>query len=237
MIAKWEVFYSNLSNSGRDTIRFLSWDSDCKAIPQIPLSQWKAQPHLFSLFTGLCLDSVLQCTNLFSITWVGTALCPPPAWFQPRQCWSHSSVWLLLSNGCVPGLLSRAEPPPWQWGRGSHRTGWARPYAGHGLDEPAFQHCFTVFHFPFSGSDYISVLYSLCPLSFPAHSMEIIKKKKKNNYANSYIQWNVWSHKSESERVFSGQDCFSSLCFQSTPLREIFVWVLKYFKTSVKDKM
>lgn len=179
MIAKWEVFYSNLSNSGRDTIRFLSWDSDCKAIPQIPLSQWKAPPHLFSLFTGLCLESVLQCINLFSITWVGTALCPPPAWFQPRQCWSHSSVWLLLSNGCVPGLLSRAEPPPWQWGRGSHRTGWARPYAGHGLDEPAFQHCFTVFHFPFSGSDYISVLYSLCPLSFPAHSMEIIKKKKK----------------------------------------------------------
>jgi len=31
-----------------------------------------------------------------------TVLCSSMSWFQRRQCWSHTDVWFLLSNGCVP---------------------------------------------------------------------------------------------------------------------------------------
>lgn len=91
----------------------------------------------FSLFTGPCLYSVSQCTQLFAITWVSTALHPPTSRFQLRRCWSHTDAWLLWTTCMHPGLGQaswQGYPPPWWHGvQGGHRTGCGGPHAAHRL--------------------------------------------------------------------------------------------------------
>ena len=65
------------------------------------LYQNRSKSAYFFQFTGLCLASVSKCTQLFAITWVGTALPSPCPGFSSDSL--NSTVQLVLSNGCVPG--------------------------------------------------------------------------------------------------------------------------------------
>lgn len=162
----------------RNMIRFLSWTSDCNSIRSIwkfarnvlkmesqdmdffstvlkPILQLVSKQKVWLLFflllTGLHSASVPKCT-LLSVTLVGTALHPQPRFlFQPRQCWLHTTVWLLWEMG----PHGRAELLPWQ-----HWAG-AGPQVGHTCNN-LYWHllakatCLIFFHYSFNCDEWCS---------------------------------------------------------------------------------
>ena len=94
----------------------------------------------FSLFTGLCLASVSKHIQLFTITWVSTALSLCPC-YSPDSV-SCTMMFACWTTGVCPGLGLAAQ---WgrasamiAWGRGrpQYELCWAACHPGHGLDIP-----------------------------------------------------------------------------------------------------
>lgn len=80
----------------------------------------------FSLFLKLCLASVSQWISLFVITWISTALYPPPYPVVSAQTvlMAHTEVQVMLSDGCMP----RA----W-WNKAGPSRNYAGPHVAHRL--------------------------------------------------------------------------------------------------------
>jgi len=76
---------------------------------QIPFPKQEAQLGIFHYSQG-CVQSVYQNAHRYLPKPVSALPCARPmSQCQPRQCRSHTAVWLLLSQA---GPLSEAEPPP-----------------------------------------------------------------------------------------------------------------------------
>lgn len=122
----WHIMYLyQLKIKSQISRKFMIFFSPLKPVLRFLYHNGNTASH-FSLFLKLCLASVSQWISLFVITWISTALYPPPYPVVSAQTvlMAHTEVQVMLSDGCMP----RA----W-WNKAGPSRNYAGPHVAHRL--------------------------------------------------------------------------------------------------------